>query len=77
MTVRTTFAINDASGIVEYLLRLFNENWQEKALILPLLKQSSLDLISQTAPDSTDKEFICQLAHILTGFDIEYWETSI
>ena len=73
-TVRTIFAINDASGIVEYLLRLFNENWQEKALYsFHFLSNRFLDLISQTAPDSTDKEFICQLAHILTGFDIEYW----
>lgn len=72
--IRTTFAIDDASGLVRNLLRLFNANWQEKAAYsFHFLSNRFLDLVSQTAPDSSDEQFICQLARTLTGFDIEYW----
>lgn len=71
--VKQVFGVDENEDLITALHDLYIESWEAKSQrAFDYTTNGVLDLVSK-AGDLREEEFICELAKVVTGFELNYW----
>lgn len=75
--IRKVFEITDESSIVDYFVRRYEEDWSQKEhKVFDYQTNAMIEYLKTFNHTNKDNEFIGELARVVTGFEITYWNDS-
>lgn len=75
--IRNIFEIADASSIVNYFVEKYEDDWSQKEhKVFDYQTNAMLEYLKTFNRGNEDNIFIKELAQVITGFEIGYWNDS-
>ncbi|MBD5482601.1 MAG: hypothetical protein HDR15_08815 [Lachnospiraceae bacterium] len=75
--IRKVFDITDESLIVDYFARKYEDDWSQKEhKVFDYQTNAMIEYLKTFNQANEDNKFIDELAQVITGFEIAYWNDS-